>query len=323
MKNLIDIKRLKKEEITAIINRAAEFKAASQDPARGEINYTSGISDFARLGERLYRANSCSNKTACLMFFENSTRTKCSFAIAAQKLGMNIIDFNVQTSSLSKGETLKDTLDNLYYMGVNTVILRHSEDDMTERMSKEVKFPMAFINAGDGKSAHPTQALLDYMTMLEKLGTVEGKKIVIAGDVSHSRVAKSNLALLSKMGANVHFFAPEYFTPKNKEEFNVIWEDDYNTAITDADVVMLLRIQTERLSGAETEKAKHYSEKYCLTTERLEKYAPNAILMHPGPVNRDIEVSSELLDSQKGKTILEQARNGVYVRMAVLENAAG
>ena len=323
MKNLIDIKRLTKEEIDTIITRAAEFKTASQDPARGEINYTGGISDFARLGERLYRANSCANKTACLMFFENSTRTKCSFLIAANKLGMNIIDFNAQTSSLSKGETLKDTLDNLYYMGVNTIVLRHGEDGITDKISKEVTLPLAFINAGDGQNAHPTQALLDYMTMLEKLGTVEGKKIVIVGDVSHSRVAKSNLALLNKMGADVHFFAPEYFTPKNKGEYAAIWETDYDTAISGADVIMLLRIQTERLNGEEIEMAKHYREKYCLTSERLAKYAPDAILMHPGPVNRGVEMSSELLDSPKGKTILEQVRNGVYVRMAVLEGVKG
>ena len=320
MQNLIDIKRLTVSEINSIINRAVEYKSETAESIRGEISYNSGIIDFAKFGERLYRANSCFGKTACMMFFENSTRTKCSFSMAAQKLGMNIIDFDTKTSSFSKGESLKDTIENLCYIGVNTFVIRHSEDNIVDKIAEETDCSVSFINAGDGKNAHPTQALLDYMTMLEKLGTVVGKKVTILGDIAHSRVAKSNIALLNKMKAEVHLFAPEYFVPENKADYDGVWESDYDSAIKDADVVMLLRVQNERLNSEELNSSRAYKDMYSLTSDRLEKYAPNAIIMHPGPVNRDVEISSELLDSKKGKTILEQARNGVYVRMAVLEN---
>jgi aspartate carbamoyltransferase catalytic subunit len=154
--------------------------------------------------------------------------------------------------------------------------------------------------------------------MKKKIGDVKGKKIVIIGDVAHSRVAKSNLALLNKFGADVHFCAPEYFMPENAKDFNVTWHTDLKKAIKNADVVMLLRVQNERLDTETAQRAKNYTDFYKLDSETIEEYAPNAILMHPGPVNREVEITSELMDSEKGKTILEQAKNGVYVRMAVL-----
>ena len=184
MKNLIDIKRLEKSEIERIIELAQEFKA--------------GV-----------RQSSVAGKTACLMFFENSTRTKISFELASQRLGMNVIHFDGASSSLSKGESRKDTFDNLKAIGIDTVIVRTKEDGFIDSSLKELASPLSFVNAGDGITAHPTQALLDYFTMKEKLGTVAGKKVCLIGDIAHSRVAKSNFALLSKFGARLHAVAPK------------------------------------------------------------------------------------------------------------------
>lgn len=293
MKHLIDINRLEKSEIERIIEVAREFKSGACK-------------------------SNVAGKTACLMFFENSTRTKISFDLAAQKLGMNVIRFDGATSSLSKGESRRDTFENLSAIGIDTVIVRTTENRFIDNTLKELSVPLSFVNAGDGVTAHPTQALLDYFTMIEKFGDIAGKKVTIIGDIEHSRVAKSNFALLSKFGAELHAVAPEYFMPD--EVLPVTYHSNLADGIKDADVVMLLRVQKERLErefdGGD------YIGKYQLSSDILEKYAPNAILMHPGPVNRGVEITSELLDSEKGKTVLEQAHNGVFVRMAVLEMLA-
>lgn len=298
MHDLIDIERLSKPEIENIIQSAKKF-------ANGDID------------------SSVRGKTACLMFFENSTRTRCSFEIAAKKLGMNVLNFDIGSSSFSKGESVKDTFENLHFIGVDVFVVRHSEEQIIDKIKNQLAFDLKFINAGDGKNSHPTQALLDFYTMREKLGDVCGKKIVIVGDVAHSRVAKSNLALLNKFGAKVHFCAPSYFMPQNTSAFDVVWHSDLKEAIVDADVVMLLRVQNERLDAETMKSAGSYSDLYKLDSATLKKYAPNAILMHPGPVNREVEITSELLDSKVGRTVLEQARNGVYVRMAVLNELGG
>jgi aspartate carbamoyltransferase catalytic subunit len=247
------------------------------------------------------------------MFLENSTRTKCSFELAAQNLGLRVLNFEASKSSFSKGETLVDTLANLYSIGVQAAVIRSGENGIFEHAASMLKFPMRFINAGEGDVSHPTQALLDLMTMLDKLGDVGGKKIAIIGDVKHSRVAKSNIALLSKFAADVHICAPSYFA----DDFDATWHEDLAEAIADADVVMALRVQNERHIGLNFS-IDDYARDFGLTAEKLNKYAPNAILMHPGPVNRDIEISSELLDGPSGLTIFEQARNGTFIRMAVL-----
>lgn len=293
--NLIDIERLTSSEILSIIDEAEGFKNGSLKP-------------------------SLEGKTAALMFFENSTRTKCSFDLAAQRLGMNVLNFDTAHSSINKGESLKDTLENLYFIGVDVAIIRHSMSGIIDNAIDVVKYPMSFVNAGDGNRAHPTQALLDFMTIREKRGNIEGKKIAIIGDIKHSRVAKSNLALLNKFGADVHLCAPIYFRPEGFDQYNATWHLDLKSAIKDADVVMMLRIQNERLNG-EMPDVQEYVKDYGLNSDILNKLAkPNAILMHPGPVNRNVEITSELLDSERGKTILEQAQNGVFVRMAVLNH---
>ncbi len=286
--NLIKISDLTKDDINEIVNLAKAFKQNK-------------------------KLDNVAKKYVALMFFENSTRTKVSFDIAAKKLGFGVTNFDVQTSSINKGESLKDTLENLYFIGINAAVIRHSEDDIIERTLNELAYPIKLINAGSGCSSHPTQALLDYFTMLEKWGNVANKKITIVGDIAHSRVANSNIALLKKFNANVTVCSPEYFKPD--KDLEVKFEPDLKRAIKNADCVMMLRIQKERIKAFFDEN--DYIKNYGLTTEIFQKYSPNAILMHPGPVNRGIEISSELLDSEIGKTILKQAQNGVFIRMAV------
>ncbi len=295
LNNFIKISDLTADEISSLVNDAMNFK------------YNSKIS-------------SVKDKTACLMFFENSTRTKISFEVAAQNLGMKVINFDNTTSSINKGESLKETVENLYYIGIDAVIIRTSDDNLIENLNKQISYPIKFINAGSGKTSHPSQALLDYFTMREKLGNLKDKKITIVGDIEHSRVAKSNIELLTKFGAKVVITAPEYFKP-NIIPDGAIYISDLKEAISDADVIMGLRIQKERIKQAYNEES--YICNYRLDSKLLENYAPNAILMHPGPVNRDVEITSELLDSTKGKIILEQARNGVFARMAILNQLLG
>ena len=296
MKNLVDIESTSKEEILNIIESAKSFKNGT-------------------------KKSDVKGKVLSLMFCENSTRTRCSFEIAAQKLGMNIINFDEGHSSLSKGESFKDTMENLYFLGVNAVVIRHSLSGIINNVMRLVKYPISFINGGDGTHAHPSQALLDFYTMIEKVGSVRGKKITIVGDVAHSRVAKSNIALLSKFDADIHLCAPTYLQFENFNAFNVKYHNDIREAVDGADIVMALRVQNERHDKEGYPDSSEYKRLYEVDTNLLKKYAnSNVILMHPGPANRNIEVSSEILDNNLGKTILEQAQNGVYVRMAIINN---
>lgn len=294
MNHLIDIQSLSREEITNVIELAKKFKSKE-------------------------KSSDVIGKTVSLMFYENSTRTRCSFEIAAQKLNMNIINFDADHSSINKGESLKDTIENLYFLGVNAVVIRHSLSGIINNVIKQVKYPIHFVNGGDGTHAHPSQALLDFYTMLEKMETVENKKITIIGDVSHSRVAKSNIMLLSKFNADIHLCAPTYLQFENFDAYNVKYHNDIKEAIEGANVVMALRVQNERHEKEGYPDSLEYKRLYEIDTEILKQYAAkDVILMHPGPANRNIEVSSELLDNKVGQTILEQAQNGVFVRMAIL-----
>lgn len=294
MHNLIDIKSLDNDKILKIINLASDFE-------KGKY------------------ISSCKGKHLALIFFENSTRTLVSFEMAANKLGVHLYNFDTSKSSFSKGESLKDTIENLYEIGINGVVIRHSEAGIIQKTIDEVNYPMTFINAGDGNHAHPTQALLDFYTMKKHLGDVKGKKISIIGDVRHSRVAHSNVELLSKFGAEIWFCAPKYFEDATQE---VIYTKNLEEALKDSDVAMFLRVQNERLE--ERIPIFDYVHEYGLTMKKLLQFAKKDVLiMHPGPVNRDVEISSEVLDSEYGKTILEQAHNGVFVRMAVLDLLLG
>lgn len=293
--HLVDISSLRKKDIDTIISAAEDFERGAQ-------------------------GDSCCGKHLCLLFAENSTRTRFSFEMAANKLGINIYNFDADKSSFSKGESMKDTLDNLSAIGIDAVVIRHSEAGIVERAMKEVDSSITFINAGDGNNSHPTQALLDFFTMKKNLGTVEGKKVVIVGDIRHSRVARSNIGLLSKFGAKIYLCAPDYF--KDETIDGVTWVDNLEDALLGADVAMFLRIQKERLEAGIS--LDGYAQKFGLTLPILENYAKKDVLiMHPGPVNRDVELSSEIIDGEYGRVILEQARNGVYVRMAVLDLLLG
>ena len=280
----------------------------------------SSLAEDAKAFRQNSKKSACAGKNIALMFFENSTRTRISFEVAAKNLGINVINFDTATSSINKGESLKETIENLYFIGINAVVIRTSDDNLIENLKNEVSYPVKFINAGSGKSSHPSQALLDYVTMLEKFRDVNGKKITIVGDIEHSRVAKSNIELLKRFGAKITVCAPDYFRPDaliNNTEF----VSDLKSAIKGADIVMGLRIQRERILEAYNEE--DYIKNYRLNSDIINSLAPNAVLMHPGPVNRDVEITSELLDSQRGKTILEQARNGVFARMAILNQLLG
>ena len=294
LEHLVDIERLTKEEILSIVDLAKKFKS-------GELSFSD------------------SSKTVAMMFCENSTRTKCSFEIAAQKLKMNVLNFDTLNSSIAKGESLKDTIENLYFLGVDAVVIRHALSGIIDNVINYVKYPIKFINAGDGNRAHPTQALLDFYTMIEKLGSIEGKNIAIIGDIKHSRVVKSNISLLSKFNTTINLCAPTYFKPEEASKYPVTWHNKAEEAIKNADVIMVLRVQNERHAKEIYPKSFEYKRCYEITSEFLKKFAKkDVIIMHPGPANRNVEISSELLDSRVGQTILEQARNGVFVRMAVL-----
>lgn len=291
--HLIDIDSLDQSDIMSIIKEAHSFKS----------------------GEK---KSDVSGKTVALMFCENSTRTRCSFEQAAKKLGMNVINFEASSSSFSKGESMKDTIENLYAIGVEAVVIRHSLTGIIDNTIGRISCPMHFINAGDGNRAHPSQALLDFYTMLESFGSVEGKKVLIAGDISFSRVAKSNISLLKKFGADVHLCSPRYYKPAGIEQLGVTYHNDIEDALKDADVVMVLRVQNERHGNLIFPSVSEYKRKYNINAKNFGLAKKSAILMHPGPVNRDVELSSELMDSPAGRTILRQTKNGVFVRMAIL-----
>ena len=294
MRNLIDIKKINKNEILEIMDLASKFESRAVESA-------------------------CKGKHLALLFCENSTRTRFSFEMAASRLGMHIYNFDANKSSFTKGESMKDTIENLYAIGIEGVVIRHSESGIIEKTLNEVDCNMAFINGGDGNNAHPTQALLDFYTMQKHLGSVEDKKIAIIGDIRHSRVAHSNVELLKKFGANIYFCTPKYF---RDDTAGVTFTDSLQEALEGADVAMFLRVQNERLE--ERIPLFDYIKGYGLTMKKLQQFAKKDVLiMHPGPVNRDVELSSEILDSEYGKVILEQSHNGVFVRMAVLDLLLG
>lgn len=288
MKHLLNIENLTVDEINQIYNRASEFEKG------------------------IRRANHA-NAHVFNMFFENSTRTKMSFEMAENKIHANKYDFCAQTSSIQKGEDIFDTINNLAAIGANAVVLRHSDDKIIEELSKKTYFQeISFINAGSGKNSHPTQALLDFYTMKKQFLNLSEKTIVIVGDIAHSRVARSNISLLKKFGMKIRCLAPENLTGEKIE--GVQYFTSLNNAFEDADIIMALRIQKERIE--EKIDFDDYIKNYQITKENL-PYA--AFLMHPGPINRDIEIKSDVLELQNARTILNQAKNGVYVRMAILD----
>ncbi|HET7628763.1 MAG TPA: aspartate carbamoyltransferase catalytic subunit [Bacillales bacterium] len=249
----------------------------------------------------------------CNMFFEPSTRTKLSFEVAEKRLGLEVLNLDQQTSSIQKGESLYDTIRLLEEIGVKAIVIRHSQDRYFDDLADRVHIPI--LNAGDGCGNHPTQSLLDVLTMQQEFLVLQGLNVVIAGDVRHSRVARSNASVLKRMGANVIFSGPEAWFDESIPDGTFV---PFDEAVEQADVLMMLRIQHERHGEKMQMTKEQYHETYGLTIERAKRMKSTSIIMHPAPFNRDVEIASELVECERSR-IFHQMRNGVAVRMAVLE----
>ncbi|MCY9548245.1 aspartate carbamoyltransferase catalytic subunit [Lysinibacillus xylanilyticus] len=285
MKNLLSMEHLTIEEINHILDRAQAFE-------NGEASSLSRPYNVANL------------------FFEPSTRTKTSFEMAERKVGCIVIPFDASFSSVTKGETLYDTVKTLEMIGMDAVVIRAKEDAYYNELLEGIN--VSIINGGDGTGQHPSQSLLDLYTIRKEFGSFEGLNVTIAGDISHSRVAKSNALALQRLGANVHFLCPEDWA--GSFEAHHSWDD----LIEISDVIMLLRVQHERHKVNKSFSKESYHNEYGLTIEREKQMKEKAIIMHPAPVNRDVEIASELVECERSR-IFEQVRNGVYTRMAIVE----
>ena len=295
VKHLLGIKDLTKEDIELIFQTADNFKEVINRPIK--------------------KVPSLRDITVANIFFENSTRTKLSFELAEKRLSADVVNFSSSGSSVSKGETLIDTVNNILAMKVDMVVMRHPKPGAAVFLSKHIN--ASVINAGDGTHEHPTQALLDAFSIREKLGSIEGKKVVIVGDILHSRVALSNIFCLQKLGAEVMVCGPKTLIPKYMNELGVKVEHDLIKALNWCDVANMLRIQLERQDIKYFPSLREYSMLYGLNRTILDGLDKEIVVMHPGPINRGVEITSDVADS-KQSIILDQVENGVAVRMAVL-----
>ena len=295
-KHLLGIKDLQKEDIQLILSTATQFKEVLQRPVK--------------------KVPTLRDVTIVNLFYENSTRTRISFELAERRLSADVVNFTVSSSSAAKGETLLDTVNNILSMKVDMVVMRHSASGAPHYLSKHIDAPI--INAGDGINEHPTQALLDAFSMQEKMGKIEGLKVAIIGDIMHSRVALSNIYLLKKMGAEVMVSGPPTLIPKYlKEAMGIQVEYNIDKALAWCDVANVLRIQLERQNQPLFSSLREYNLAYGITKARLQKLNKEILIMHPGPINRGVEMDSDVADGQQS-IILDQVENGVAVRMACL-----
>lgn len=295
-RHLLGIKNLTKEDISLILSTAEQFKEVLQRPVK--------------------KVPSLRDVTIVNLFYESSTRTRFSFELAEKRLSADVINFSTSGSSVSKGETLLDTVNNILSMKVNMVVLRHSASGAPHFLANHI--PAAIINAGDGINEHPTQALLDAFTIKEKLGKLNGVKVAIIGDIMHSRVSMSNIYLLTKMGAKVTVCGPPTLIPKYiREAFGVEVNYNLKETLDWCDVANVLRIQLERQDQVLFSSRREYNLAYGVSKNLLDSLKKEIIVMHPGPVNRGVELDSDVMDS-KQSVILQQVENGVAVRMAVL-----
>ena len=299
-KDLLGIEDLSSEEITLILDTAEAMKEIGSRPIK--------------------KVPALRGKTVVNLFFEPSTRTRTSFEIAEKRLSADTLNIAIASSSVVKGETLVDTALTLEAMSPDMIVLRHASSGACHLLSRICK--SAIINAGDGTHEHPTQALLDAFTIRERKKRLAGLKVAIVGDLLHSRVLRSNLHLLTKMGAETWVCAPPTLVPQEMRRFGVVVTSVVEDAVRDADVVMLLRIQLERMEGAYFSSLREYATVFGMTEERLKLAKPDVMIMHPGPMNRGVEISSEVADGPYS-VILDQVANGVAVRMAVLYLLAG
>lgn len=291
-RHFLGLKGVSAEEITSILDRAAYWE---QSPTK--VN------------------NKFHGKFVSNLFFENSTRTRFSFELAEKRLGADVLNFSAAESSVQKGESIYDTVRTLESMGIDAGVIRLKPNGVLQELAETIKIPL--INAGDGNNEHPTQALLDFYTMRKQFGAIKGLTVSIIGDILHSRVARSNLWGLLALGAKVQFCAPSSMQAPELAEFApyVSFEEALK-----ADVVMMLRVQLERHDTGLIKSAEEYREQYGLTVERASRMAPHAIIMHPAPVNRNVELDDELVEHEKSK-IFTQIAHGVPIRMAVIERA--
>jgi aspartate carbamoyltransferase catalytic subunit len=266
-------------------------------------------------GRSIKKLPTLRGRTVVNLFYEDSTRTRISFEAAAKRLSADVINFSAKGSSVSKGESLKDTALTLEAMGADGVVIRHSASGAPHRLARWVRGSV--VNAGDGTHEHPTQALLDAFTMRKRLGGLEGRKVTIVGDVLHSRVARSNVLLLATLGADVTVVAPPTLLPVAVDTWPCSVSYDLDGVIPKSDVIMMLRVQQERMNASYFPTVREYSRRYGLDAERMAQLPDHAIVMHPGPMNRGVEIAAEVADSVRS-TIVEQVANGVSARMAVL-----
>jgi aspartate carbamoyltransferase catalytic subunit len=294
-KDLLDLENLSKEEIELILQTAASFKEVSTREVK--------------------KVPALRGKTVINLFYEPSTRTRISFEVAAKRLSADVINISTETSSVRKGETLIDTGKNIEALKVDIIIMRHNYSGAAVMLARQLK--ASVVNAGDGWHEHPTQALLDMFTLREKLGRIEGLNVSIVGDIAHSRVARSNIWGLTKLGARVTVCAPKILIPPSIEQMGVRVTHDIEEALAGADAINVLRMQFERDSGKAFPSQLEYYKTFGITKDRLKSAKKDIVVMHPGPINRGIEMSSDVADGENS-VILDQVTNGIAVRMAAL-----
>ena len=300
MRHLLTLENLPRADITRLLDRADEFRARGAQ--RGLL----------------------AGRTVLNLFFENSTRTRTSFEIAARRLGADVINFDVSRSSTVKGESLLDTLHTLEAMRLDALIVRHDENRMPDYLAEHANTDVAIINAGDGSRAHPTQGLLDVLTIRQRRDDFENLQVVICGDIRHSRVARSDVHALAALGArDIRLCAPRALLPEDLSEFpGCAMSEDFDKALAGADIAIMLRIQKERMAAAMLPADSDYCAHYGLDARRLALAARDCMVLHPGPLNRGVEIAPDIADGLQSR-ILDQVANGVFVRMAVLAELRG
>lgn len=296
-RHLLGIDHLKPDEIVSLLDLSEDYVSLN----RRTVKHSDALAGMTQIN----------------MFFENSTRTQASFELAGKRLGADVMNMAVAQSSVKKGETLIDTAVTLNAMRADVIVIRHSSSGAVQLIADKVDCPV--LNAGDGWHEHPTQALLDALTIRRRLGEIAHKRVVICGDILHSRVARSNILALTTLAAEVRVVAPATLMPHAIESMGVTPFTDFDAALEGADVVMMLRLQNERMNGGFIPSTREYHLRYGLTRERLKRAEPHAIVMHPGPMNRGIEINSDVADDSERSTITEQVEMGVAVRMACLD----
>ena len=296
-RHLLGIEQLRPEEITTILDLAEEYVALN----RGDKKHSDVLSGLTQIN----------------MFFENSTRTQASFELAGKRLGADVMNMAMQASSVKKGETLIDTALTLNAMHPDLLVVRHPHSGAVDLLAQKVN--CAVLNAGDGRHEHPTQALLDALTIRRAKGRLHRLSIAICGDIAHSRVARSNIMLLGKMENRIRLIGPPTLMPSGIEEFGVEVFENMDEGLKDVDVVMMLRLQKERMDGGFIPSEREYYHRYGLDAEKLSHAKPNAIVMHPGPMNRGVEIDSDIADDINRSVIQEQVEMGVAVRMAAMD----